>query len=99
MQKAVFALLTVIITVNAFVFYNLFVINGCNFSEIQQQRGVYILNHNLPILAVIVIEFCFAYSLEMILGSSCSFKIARRVFASKQVSPFVFETAIIIATV
>jgi hypothetical protein len=53
----------------------------------------------LPIWAVILIEFCFAYLLEVTIGSPCSFRIACKIFNPRETHPFIFETAIISSTV
>lgn len=105
----VFAFLTVIITVHAYVFYSLYVVNGTVLMEvtgkssviaaINGQGGVYMFGHYLPIWAVILIEFCFAYGLEVLMGSPCSFKLASRVFDPQKNHPMIFESAIICATV
>ena len=44
-------------------------------------------------------QFCFAYGLEMLMGSPCSFKLASRVFDPRRNHPMIFESAIICATV
>ncbi len=108
-QRMIFALLTVIITVHGYVFYSLYVINGnilmsvngqsSVIKAINAQGGVYIFGHLLPIWAVILIEFCFAYGLEILMGSPCSFKLACRVFDPRDTHPMLFESAIICATV
>lgn len=108
-QKMFFAFVTVVITVHAYVFYSLYVINGNTLIElnnasgvidaINKQGGVYIFGTYLPIWAVVVIEFVCAYTLEMIMGSPASFKLAQKVFQNQDVSPVIFETAIICATV
>ena len=36
--------------------------------------GVPVLGRSLPIWAVVLEEFCLAYSLEMLVGQPCSFK-------------------------
>jgi hypothetical protein len=105
----VFAFLTVLITVHAYVFYSLYVINGSALkaaagtssvlAAIKQQGGVYMLGHFLPIWAVILIEFVLAYCLEIFMGSPTSFKLASRVFNPAKNHPMLFETAIICATV
>jgi hypothetical protein len=105
----IFALLTVLITVNAYVFYSLYVINGVLLMEIneassvltaiQTQGGVYMLGTYLPIWAVILVEFCLAYGLELVMGSPCSFKLACRVFDPQTSHPMMFEATIICATV
>jgi hypothetical protein len=105
----IFALLTVVITVHAYVFYSLYVINGNTLmnvtgegsviAAINAQGGVYMFGRMLPIWAVILIEFCFAYCLEIIMGSPSSFKLASRIFDPRKNHPMIFETAIICATV
>jgi hypothetical protein len=105
----IFALITVIITVHGYVFYSLYVINGNTLmsvtgessvlAAINAQGGVYMFGRMLPIWAVILIEFCFAYCLENVMGSPCSFKLACKVFNPQKDHPMLFETAIICATV
>lgn len=53
----------------------------------------------LPIWAVVVVEFVFAYVLECLVGSPCSVKLASKVFNPRETHPVLFETAIICATV
>lgn len=108
-QKMFFAFVTVLVTVHAYVFFSLYVINGntlmaINHSDsvihaINAQGGVYMFGCYLPIWAVVLVEFCFAYSLELLMGSPCSFKLASRVFDPRKNHPMIFETAIICATV
>lgn len=108
-QRMVFAFLTVIVTVHAYVFYSLYVVNGNTLMAvtgadsvihaINRQGGVYMFGRMLPIWAVILIEFCFAFGLECLMGSPCSFKLACRVFDPRTSHPMHFESAIICATV
>ncbi|MCC8029348.1 MAG: hypothetical protein LIO75_06095 [Lachnospiraceae bacterium] len=108
-QRMMFALITVVITVHGYVFYSLYVINGSYFSSLEGaagvisriniQGGVYAFGRYLPIWAVILIEFCLAYTLENLLGSPCSFRLARKVFNPAETHHMIFETAIICATV
>ncbi len=108
-QRMVFALLTVLVTVHAYVFYSLYVVNGSALMAANQadsvlhginaQGGVYMFGRFLPIWAVILVEFCFAYCLEVLMGSPCSFKLASKVFDPRRNHPMLFETAIICATV
>ncbi len=108
-QRMMFALITVIITVHAYGFCSLYVINGAYFSSIEgatgvidginRQGGVYAFGHFLPIWAIILIEFCLAYTLENILGSPASFRLACKVFNPAETHPVMFETTIICATV
>lgn len=108
-QRMVFALLTVVVTVHAYVFFSLCVVNGQTLmdingsssviSAINHQGGVYMFGNYLPIWAIILIEFAFAYCLEVVMGSPCSFKLASKVFDPSKNHPMLFETAIICATV
>ncbi len=108
-QRMVFAFITVVITVHAYVFYSLYVVNGDTLMAINgttgvidalnKQGGVYMLGGYLPIWACILIEFCLAYALENLLGSPLSYKLACRVFNPVKNHPMIFETTIICATV
>lgn len=108
-QRMVFAFITVLITVHAYVFYSLYVVNGTTLMEINNasgvteainnQGGVYMFGKFLPIWAVILIEFICAYTLEVIMGSPASFKLASKIFDMRKDHPMLFETAIICATV
>lgn len=105
----IFALLTVIVTVHAYVFYSLYVVNGDYFSSIEGavgvidginlSGGVMMFGRKFPIWAVVLTEFCLAYTLECTMGSPCSFKLACKVFDPRTTHPVLFETAIICATV
>lgn len=105
----IFALITVIITVHAYVFYSLYVVNGSTLMSvtgadsvlgaIKAQGGVYMFGKMLPIWAVVLIEFVFAYTLECAMGSPCSFKLACKNFNPRETHPVLFETAVICATV
>ena len=108
-QRMVFAFLTVLVTVHAYVFFSLYVVNGnvlmsvtgasSVIGAIDQQGGVYMFGRFLPIWVVVIVEFCFAYLLEIVMGSPCSFRLASKVFEPGKTHPVLFETAIICATV
>ena len=108
-ERMIFALLTVIITVHAYVFYSLYVVNGnilmtlnntnSVISAINAQGGIYMFGSYVPIWGVILIEFCFAYLLEVVMGSPLSFKLTSKIFNPKDTHPVLFETAIICTTV
>ena len=108
-QRMVFALITVVITVHAYVFYSLYVVNGTTLMEVSGESGViaainamggvYMCGANVPIWAVVLVEFVFAYLLENIMGSPFSFKLACKVFNPRETHPVLFESAIICATV
>lgn len=105
----VFALLTVIITVNAYVFYSIYVVNGSTLMQItgadsvwhavQAQGGIMMFGHMISIWAVIGIEFVFAFALECLIGSPLSFKMASSMFDPRSTHPMIFETVIICCTV
>lgn len=105
----VFAFITVIITVHAFVFYNIYVLNGnilmstTNTSSvleaIDSMGGIYMFANLCPIWLVVAVEFLFAYTLEVTLGSPMSFRIASKMFDPAKTHPMLFETAIICVTV
>lgn len=104
-----FALITVIITVHAYVFYSVYVVNGNllmtlngtsdAWAAVVKQGGIFMLGRVCPVWLVIVTEFVLAYILEMLMGSPCSFRLAAKVFDMKTTHPVIFETAIICATV
>ncbi len=108
-QRLMFALITVIITVHAYVFFSLYVVNGNTLmtanestsviEAINKQGGVMMCGQMLPIWAIILVEFCLAYCLEIFLGSPLSFKLVSKIFDIKETHPVIFETAIICATV
>ncbi len=107
-QRMIFAFITVIFTVHAYVFYSIYVVNGnilmsvtganSVMEALNVQGGVYMFGRTLPIWAVVLIEFCFAYGLECVMGSPCSFKLASKCFNPRETHPVLFETAIICAT-
>ena len=108
-QRMVFALLTVLVTVHGYVFYSLYVVNGSTLMEvngadsvihaINAQGGVMMFGRMLPIWAVILIEFVCAYTLECLMGSPLSFKMACKMFDPQRNHPMIFETVIISCTV
>lgn len=108
-QRMIFALITVVITVHAYVFYSLYVINGGMFmaltgesgviAAINKLGGVYVFGSPIPIWAVVLIEFICAYTLEVLLGSPLSFRLASKVFDPAKTNPVIFETAVICTTV
>ena len=108
-QRMMFALITVVITVHAYVFFSLYVVNGSTLmavngetsviAAINKQGGVMMCGQMLPIWAIVLVEFCLAYSLEIFIGQPLSFKFATKVFDMKTTHPVLFETAIICATV
>ena len=113
-QRMVFAFITVLITVHAYVFYSLYVLNGAAFIQgasalgvrtssvieaINVLGGVTVFGRPLPIWAIVLIEFALAYLLECTVGSPLSFKLACRKFDPRQTHPVIFESVIINATV
>lgn len=105
----VFAFITVVIAVHSFVFYNIYVLNGdmlrsFNYTSsvltaVNKQGGIMMFGTMLPVWAVVLVEFAFAYTLEVLIGSPLSFKIASKMFDIKKTNPVIFEGAIITVTV
>lgn len=108
-QRMIFALITVVITVHAYVLYSLCFVNGDLLMQINntntvldainKQGGVYMFGNYAPIWLVVITEFVFAYLLENLIGSPLSFKIASKVFDPRNTNPMIFETMIICSTV
>lgn len=108
-QRTVFAFITVVITVHAYVFFSLYVVHGTMFRELTGEAGVLAAIHKMggvpvfgrpvPIWAVVLIEFVLAFTLENLIGSPLSFKLACRNFDPRTTHPVLFESAIICATV
>lgn len=68
-------------------------------SAIDKQGGVLLCGHMAPIWAVVIVEFLFAYIIEIFVGSPASFRLASKVFDITKTHPVMFETAVICATV
>ena len=108
-QDLVYALITVVITVHAFVFYSLYVVEGDALMRstgttsvpqaIDSQGGVYMFGSHLPIWLVIVVETVCAFVLAVGMGSPLAFKLASRKFDPRRNHPMIFESAVITATV
>lgn len=114
-QRMFFAFVTVLITVHAYVFYSLYVINGSTLTSyasmatgapvsfvlqaIRILGGIEVLGRHIPIWGVVLVEFILAYLLEIVMGSPCSFKLACKCFDPTNTHPVLFETAIICTTV
>lgn len=108
-QRMAFAFLTVLVTVHAYVFYSLYVVNGpvlmsvngtdSVLGAINSQGGVYMTGRYAPIWAVVLVEFILAFLLEVVMGSPLSFKLASKVFNPVETHHMMFETAIICTTV
>ena len=102
-------MITVVITVHAFVFYSLYVVEGdalmrstgttSVLQAIDQQGGVYMFGSYLPIWLVIVVETVCAFVLAVGMGSPLAFRLASRKFDPRRNHPMIFESAVITATV
>ena len=108
-QRMVFAFITVVITVHAYVFYSIYVVNGdalrtavgttSVLAAVRTIGGIYMFGRVMPVWSVVIVEFCFAYAAECLYGSPLSFRLACRNFDPKTTHPVLFETAVICATV
>ncbi len=107
-QKFFYSFVTVIITVCAFVFYSLYVIEGETLmqannatsvlSAIDKQGGIYMFGHILPLPVMMLIEVAFALVLSIFIGSPTAFKLASKAFPPQNSHPTLFELAIICST-
>ena len=108
-QHLVYAFITVTITVHAFVFYSLYVVEGDDIMRatgttsvmqtINSQGGVYMFGSYLPVWLMIIIEMVCAFVLAVTMGSPLAFRLASRKFDPRRNHPMIFESAIITATV
>ena len=108
-ERAIFAFLTVLVTVHAYVFYSLYVVNGNTLMTLTEKSsvigainslgGFYIVGRYLPIWVVVIVEMFFAYTAEMLIGQPFSFKMACKNFDIEKTHPVIFETAVICSTV
>ena len=87
-QKLLFALLTVMITVPLFVFYNLAIEMGGMSNQIF-----------LMSLKIIPIELIFAIILEILIAGPLSEKIAFSIIDPREEKPYVITTVMICSTV
>ncbi|OUM56994.1 hypothetical protein PIROE2DRAFT_18162 [Piromyces sp. E2] len=109
LPKLLYALITVIITVHAFVFYSVYVINGESMKQqykvefvldaVNKQGGIYMFGTYLPIWAVILIEIGVAYVLEILVAGPLAFKLASNAFDPMTTPKPIFTSAIICSTV
>ena len=108
-QHLVYALITVGITVPAFVFYSLYVVEGDALMQstgsasvlqaLDRQGGVYMFGGYQPLWLVLVVELACAYVLAVFMGSPLAFRLASRKFDPRRNHPMIFESAITTATV
>lgn len=87
-QKLLFALLTVVITVPLFVFYNLAIEMG------GMSNQVFIAS-----LKIIPVEFLFAIVLEVLIAGPLSEKIAFNIINPREEKPYIITTVMICSTV
>ena len=101
LQRSVFALLP-LVTVHAYVFYSLYVVNGPALTAlhgtgsvleaIRRQGGVMMCGAMVPIWAVVLVEFCFAFGLELAMGSPSALRLASACFDPRTTHPVLFDT-------
>ena len=108
-ERTVFALITVVITVHAFVFYSVYVVNGESLrqmagtasvlSAVNSIGGIFMFGRVMPVWSVVLVEFCIAFVMECVYGGPLSFRLAAKNFDPEKTHPVIFETAIICSTV
>lgn len=115
LQQFFFAAVTVLITVNAFLFYSIFVVNGSTLTEYASMAsaqtitsvpqalsvlgGITMFGRTVPVWAVAIVEFCCALTLELLMGSPCSIRLALRAVPPQKNPSVLVETAVICTTV
>lgn len=90
----VFAFITVVITVHAYVFYSIYVVNGDSLRQavgttsvlaaVRTIGGIYMFGRVMPVWSVVLVEFCFAYFMECVYGSPLSFRPVSAYDASRK---------------
>ena len=100
-QRMVFAFITVVITVHAYVFYSIYVVNGDSLRQavgttsvlaaVRTIGGIYMFGCVMPVWSVVLVEFCFAYFMECVYGSPLSFRLACKNFDPKTTHPVIFN--------
>ncbi|MCH5186652.1 MAG: DUF2798 domain-containing protein [Oscillospiraceae bacterium] len=88
-ERFMFALFSVIVTVNAFVFYNVFFVEKMTYAKYGAKT----------IISFLLIEFTLAMICELFAGGPGSFKLAFKAVDPKENKPYMVETAVICATV
>ena len=78
-QRMVFAFITVVITVHAYVFYSIYVVNGDSLRQavgttsvlaaVRTIGGIYMFGRIMPVWFVVLVEFCFAFFTQLFLFS------------------------------
>ncbi len=74
-QRMVFAFITVVITVHAYVFYSIYVVNGDSLRQavgttsvlaaVRTIGGIYMFGRIMPVWSVVLVEFCFAFFTQL----------------------------------
>ena len=86
-----------LITVHAYGFYSIYVVNGDSLRQavgttsvlaaVRTIGGIYMFGRIMPVWSVVLVEFCFAYFMECVYGSPLSFKLACKNFDPKTTHP------------
>ncbi|ORX87614.1 hypothetical protein BCR32DRAFT_240097 [Anaeromyces robustus] len=107
--RVLYTLITVIITVHAFVFYSIYVVGGDELKQqnevnfvldaVNKQGGVYMFGTYLPIWEVILIECCIAFGLELTVAGPSAFKLASQALNQASTPKSIFDIFIIGYTV
>lgn len=109
LKQPTYSFITVILTVCAFVFYSVYVVEGETLmlatgkdgvlAAVKSLGGIYMFGTIMPLWAVLLIEFVCAFTLSITIGCPNAFKITAKRFDVKKDNPILFETALICATV
>lgn len=109
LKQPTYSFITVLLTVCAFVFYSVYVIEGktliCEtgadgvLAAIKSLGGIYMFGTIMPLWSVVLIEFACAFTLSTTIGCPNAFKITSKRFDAKKDNPIIFESALICSTV
>ena len=74
-QRMVFAFITVLITVHAYVFYSIYVVNGDSLRQavgttsvltaVRTIGGISMFGRIMPVWSVVLVEFCFTFFTQL----------------------------------
>ena len=86
-----------LITVHAYGFYSIYVVNGDSLRQavgttsvlaaVRTIGEIYMFGRIMPVWSVVLVEFCFAYFMECVYGTPLSFKLACKNFDPKTTHP------------
>ena len=108
-QNLLYTFITVLLTVSGFIFYSVYTINGQTFMAVTGEKsvldavdamgGLYVFGTHMPIWSIILVETGLAFFSDVFIGGPAATKLSMNVFNPQEVSPVLFQTTFICATV